>query len=100
MIKATKSAIETVRQFLVEDRVFESFDVTMHDTENKKMRTMTMWFGGGWNGGINTIYNGYVTHIDGNKINLDTTCGIIRKYSTDREIAAFLILSWGIATKG
>ena len=99
MIKATRSAIEKVRQFLAEDRVFDSFDVMMHDTETNKMRTMTMWFGGGWNGGINPIYNGYVTHVDGDKIGLDCTCGIICKYSTDREIAAYLILSWGNVTK-
>lgn len=99
MVKATKSAIETVRQFLVEDKVFESFKVTMHDIENKKMQTMTMWLGGGWDSNTDPIYNGYVTHVDKKKIGIATGCGMIRKYSTDREIAAFLILSWGIATR-
>ena len=99
MIRATKSAIATVQLSLEEDKVFESFKVTMHDIENKKMRTMTMWFGGGWDSDTDPIYNGYVTHVDEHKIGIATTCGMIRKNATDREIAAFLILSWGIATR-
>ena len=99
MVKATKSAIATVQLSLEEDKVFESFKVTMHDTETNKMRTMTMWFGGGWDSDTDPIYNGYVTHVDGKKIDIATTCGMIRKKATDREIAAFLILSWGIATR-
>lgn len=70
----------------------------MHDTETNKMRTMTMWFDGGWYGDTNRLFNGYVTHIDGYKIGVAMTCGMIHKNATDREIAAFLILSWGIAT--
>lgn len=99
MVKATKSGIEKTRQFLEEDKVFESLKVTMRDTENKKIRTMTMWFGGGWDSDTDPVYNGYVTHIDGHKIDIATGCGMIRKHATDREIAAFLILSWGIATR-
>ena len=99
MIKATKTGIETVRQFLVGDRTFEGFKVTMHDTEANKMRTMTMWFGGGCDSDTDPLYNGYVTHVNGDKISIATTCGMIRKNATDREIAAFLILSWGIATR-
>ena len=99
MIKATKSAIEKIRQFLVEDRTFEGFKVTMHDTENNKMRTMTMWIGGGWDSDTDPIYNGYVTHVNGNKIDIAVACGMIRKNATDREIAAFLILTYGMATR-
>ena len=99
MIKATRSAIAIVRHSLEEDKVFESFKVTIHDTENKKMRTMTMWLGEGWDSNTDPIYNGYVTHVDGKKIDIATGCGMIRKHATNREIAAFLILSWGIATR-
>lgn len=64
------------------------------------MRTMTMWFGCGWDSSdTDPLYNGYVTHVNGNMIGIATTCGMIRKNATDREIAAFLILSWGIATR-